>query len=541
MAPGAGVVVDPLTGLRIDDDDDDARAGRGGRVEAPSKPKPRRRRKQEQHPPTSARGADDPPGTDPGLVVPDADADADAASAPAAPRRRSVDAADDAAGGRRAPPPGSRRKARHRAPRPGEIGFEGLDDGGRGQSLFSGMSRAAAKKKLEREARAKAPPPAARPAYPDLDGAPIVDLCAHAHLLAAATGRSRGPAGSSSSAAAVSESPGGSPPPRVEAIVHAVCDAETLDPAYGSALYRAWERSGPSGDGDDEGASSSASRPSTLRAFGLSPSTAAAADADATLRRLARYVRETRAVAVGVVGLDYDAAGGDDDAKAAQRAFLEGATRLARGEIDVDVEPDASATGATTRSSVAADDDDDTAGPSIASGSGSAATEKYRAPSPARPLVLLLRAAGGAEADAHLVAAYGAHRASCLSAGATRAPAAFLSPSPNLLGLVLGGARSFPAADCVVALSCAVTHAKCAALREVAFDVPMDRVALASECPRFAPSVSLGGGDERSTPAALAHAAAKIAEIKGRGVTPGDVARAAAENARRVLGRGGGV
>ena len=82
MAPGAGVVVDPLTGLRIDDDDDDARAGRGGRVEAPSKPKPRRRRKQEQHPPTSARGADDPPGTDPGLVVPDADADA--ASAPAA-------------------------------------------------------------------------------------------------------------------------------------------------------------------------------------------------------------------------------------------------------------------------------------------------------------------------------------------------------------------------------------------------------------------------------------------------------------------------
>jgi Tat protein secretion system quality control protein TatD with DNase activity len=52
--------------------------------------------------------------------------------------------------------------------------------------------------------------------------------------------------------------------------------------------------------------------------------------------------------------------------------------------------------------------------------------------------------------------------------------------------------------------------------------------------------VSLGGGDERSTPAALAHAAAKIAEIKGRGLTPGDVARAAAENARRVLGRGGG-
>ena len=340
--------------------------------------------------------------------------------------------------------------------------------------------------------------PAARPAYPDLDGAPIVDLCAHAHLLAAATGRSRGPR-SSSAAAAVSESPGGSPPPRVEAIVHAVCDAETLDPAYGSALYRAWERSGPSGDGDDEGASSSASHPSTLRAFGLSPSFAAAADAEATMRRLARYVRETRAVAVGVVGLDYDAAGGDEDAKAAQRAFLEGATRLARGEIDVDVEPDASATGATTRSSVAADDDDESAGPSIASGSGSAATKKYRAPSPARPLVLFC-APRAARRLTRTSSPRTARTARVSLRGGARAPAAFLSPSPNLLGLVLGGARSFPAADCVVALSCAVTHAKCAALREVAFDVPMDRVALASECPRFAPSLSLGGGDERRRP-----------------------------------------
>ena len=419
MAPGAGVVVDPLTGLRIDDDDDDARAGRGGRVEAPSKPKPRRRRKQEQHPPTSAGGADDPPGTDPGLVVPDADADA--ASAPAAPRRRSVDAADDAAGAAARASPGipPQGAAPRAAPRRDRLRGPGRRREG---PIFiqRHVARRGEEETRARGAREGPPPPAARPAYPDLDGAPIVDLCAHAHLLAAATGRSRGPAGSSSAAAAVSESPGGSPPPRVEAIVHAVCDAETLDPAYGSALYRAWERSGPSGDGDDEGASSSASHPSTLRAFGLSPSIAAAADAEATMRRLARYVRETRAVAVGVVGLDYDAAGGDEDAKAAQRAFLEGATRLARGEIDVDVEPDASATGATTRSSVAADDDDESAGPSIASGSGSAATKKYRAPSPARPLVLLLRAAGGAEADAHLVAAYRAPRVVSLRGGDAR-------------------------------------------------------------------------------------------------------------------------
>jgi hypothetical protein len=53
------------------------------------------------------------------------------------------------------------------APRPGQIGFEGLDDGGRSQSLYKGMSRGAVKKALERDAaektRASAPPPLEAP------------------------------------------------------------------------------------------------------------------------------------------------------------------------------------------------------------------------------------------------------------------------------------------------------------------------------------------------------------------------------------------
>jgi len=112
-----------------------------------------------------------------------------------------------------------------------------------------------------------------------------------------------------------------------------------------------------------------------------------------------------------------------------------------------------------------------------------------------------------------------------------------------------------------------VTHAKNVALLEVAFDVPLDRIALASEAPGKIPtqlvgrlgksasrnskgtktrewSKARGGGGGRgparewSHPASLAFAAEKVAEVKGRGVTAEDVVAAAARNARRAfLGR----
>ena len=95
---------------------------------------------------------------------------------------RGVDRVDRGADGRTR---GARRSSRH-APRPGEVGFEGLDDGGRSQSMYKGMSRVAVKRLLERKAAeaagnpARGPPPLEVPAVT----AGIFDACAHLHLVA---------------------------------------------------------------------------------------------------------------------------------------------------------------------------------------------------------------------------------------------------------------------------------------------------------------------------------------------------------------------
>ena len=171
----SGAVVDPLTGLRIDDDEDEDDAAKGRRATKAEKPRRRKGR------PNDA-----------------ADADGGRAGKPDAseqkPRGRhergGVSSDDDERGGGDAEEEGARMggkgKARDKhhkktshAPRPGQIGFEGLDDGGRSQSLYKGMSRGAVKKALERDAaeaaRAAVPPPLEAPEVTT----PVFDACAH--------------------------------------------------------------------------------------------------------------------------------------------------------------------------------------------------------------------------------------------------------------------------------------------------------------------------------------------------------------------------
>lgn len=171
---------------------------------------------------------------------------------------------------------------------------------------------------------------------------------------------------------------------------------------------------------------------------------------------------------------------------------------------------------------------------------------------PATPLAVLLVSLGGADADDALFAAFLTHRDVCVAAGASFVPAVFLDPSPRLAAAALAQTP-----DALVSVSGAVTHAKNKELLEVAFDVPLDRIALASEAPGKIPtqlvgrllgkaksasrhSKERGRGPARewSHPASLAFAAEKVAEVKGRGVTAEDVVAAAARNARRAfLGR----
>lgn len=584
----SGAVVDPLTGLRIDDDEDEDDAAKGRRATKAEKPRRRKGR------PNDA-----------------ADADGGRAGKPDAsepkPRGRhergGVSSDDDARGGGDAEEEGARmggkgkardkhhKKASH-APRPGQIGFEGLDDGGRSQSLYKGMSRGAVKKALERDAaeaaRAAVPPPLEAPEVTT----PVFDACAHlARVTETARESTLFRAWAAGDSAALACAP-------VGAVVNVTCDVEALDPAYGAPAYRAWERlfgddegdagttagafreprvsddvdaarapvdpdfpeetsetsTTPRGDGAahtaddrDRGANFAPQRENVYHAFGVHPSRAAEVDAAASAARVARFARETRAVAVGVCGCDFRRA--DEDARRAQLEVLAGCMAVARGEVDAaDDETDDETNGARGKEPRSANDRDDRDGVAPVT--------------PATPLAVLLVSLGGADADDALFAAFLTHRDVCVAAGASAVPAVFLDPSPRLAAAAL--ART---PDALVSVSGAVTHAKNVALLEVAFDVPLDRIALASEAPGKIPtqlvgrlrksasrnsrgtktrewSKARGGGGGRgparewSHPASLAFAAEKVAEVKGRGVTAEDVVAAAARNARRAfLGR----
>jgi len=169
------------------------------------------------------------------------------------------------------------------------------------------------------------------------------------------------------------------------------------------------------------------------------------------------------------------------------------------------------------------------------------APESLAPATPATPLVLLLASLGGDDADDAVFLAFAKHRETCVAAGASRVPAVFLDPSPRLASAALA---TFP--DALVSVSGAVTHAKNVSLLEVAFDTPLDRIALASEAPGKMPTQLVGrhrrgggGGGaharEWSHPASLAFAAEKVAEVKGRGITAEEVVAAAARNARRAF------
>ena len=160
MGPPGGVV-DPLTGLRIDDDEDEDDAAKGRRSAKAEKP---RRRKGK---PSDAADAGGGHAGKP---------DASKPKPRGRQKRGGASSDDDERGSGDAEEEGARRggkgKARDKhhkshAPRPGQIGFEGLDDGGRSQSLYKGMSRGAVKKALERDAaeatRAAVPPPLEAP------------------------------------------------------------------------------------------------------------------------------------------------------------------------------------------------------------------------------------------------------------------------------------------------------------------------------------------------------------------------------------------
>ena len=366
--------------------------------------------------------------------------------------------------------------------------------------------------------------------------------------------------------------------------MNVTCDVEALDPAYGAPAYRAWERlfgddegdagttagafreprvsddvdaarapvdpdppeetsTTPRGDGAahtaddrDRGANFAPQRENVYHAFGVHPSRAAEVDAAASAARVARFARETRAVAVGVCGCDFRRA--DEDARRAQLEVLAGCMAVARGEVDAaDDETDDETNGARGKEPRSANDRDD---------------GRVALVTPATPLAVLLVSLGGADADDALFAAFLTHRDVCVAAGASAVPAVFLDPSPRLAAAAL--ART---PDALVSVSGAVTHAKNVALLEVAFDVPLDRIALASEAPGKIPTQLVGRlgksasrnskgtktrewskAREWSHPASLAFAAEKVAEVKGRGVTAEDVVAAAARNARRAfLGR----
>ena len=156
-----------------------------------------------------------------------------------------------------------------------------MDDGGRSQSLYKGMSRGAVKKALERDAaektRASAPPPLEAPEVTT----PIFDACAHlARLAETARASNLSNAWSMGDLAALACAP-------VGAVVNATCDVEALDPAYGASAYRAWERLfGDEGEDENEKgkeerhekATKPPKREDVYHAFGIHPSRAAETD-----------------------------------------------------------------------------------------------------------------------------------------------------------------------------------------------------------------------------------------------------------------------
>ena len=453
------------------------------------------------------------------------------------------------------------------APRPGEIGFEGLDDGGRSQSLYKGMSRAAVTKALEKKQLGDAALHASPSSPPPLDApevvTPIIDACAHLHVVVERACVSQNSVPRTLRSAWSLGDPDALQCAPVGAVVHVTCDPESLDPSYGGSSYRAWERlwAGDDAEEDDlsnpevldgdnkldtddkaagetsynrsettthtQNSAASASdafpkQSNVYFAFGVYPRGSHELDGETFVGRVVKYVHEMghKTRAIGVCGVDFGAksggAGACEDKRQAQVALLTKLLAVARGE------------------GRGYDNDGD--------GDGVQTETKRVFFSRQNPLPVLLVALGGAEAETTLLRLFAEHQKTCVSDGASFVPAILLDPSPNLAALALA---TFP--DVFVSVSGAVTHSKNVGLLAVVFDTPMDRMLLGSEAPGKMPTQLVGrrvgknskkqncNAREWSHPAGLVFAAAKIAAIKGRGVTAENVVAAASGNAKRVF------
>jgi TatD DNase family protein len=98
------------------------------------------------------------------------------------------------------------------------------------------------------------------------------------------------------------------------------------------------------------------------------------------------------------------------------------------------------------------------------------------------------------------------------------------SAGPTRLDEVLGlGFR--------VGISGPVTFPKARALRRVAAEVPLERLLVETDCPYLTPEPYRG---RRNEPAYVRYVVEAVA--RARGLDPGTVARATADNARRLFG-----
>ena len=114
--------------------------------------------------------------------------------------------------------------------------------------------------------------------------------------------------------------------------------------------------------------------------------------------------------------------------------------------------------------------------------------------------------------------------------------AAALAASPRARGVIhcftgdAAAARRYLDLGFFISLSGVVTFKNAEALREAARLVPLDRLLVETDCPFLAPLPHRGKPNE---PAFVAHTVAQVAALKG--VSPAELARVAAENARALF------
>ena len=82
----------------------------------------------------------------------------------------------------------------------------------------------------------------------------------------------------------------------------------------------------------------------------------------------------------------------------------------------------------------------------------------------------------------------------------------------------------------------ALTFAKAKTMHELAFDVPLERLLLASAAPRKLPTQAAGGRRAVCHPGHLLFTAERLVEIKRGGVELRELVEASRENARHVFG-----